>query len=297
MNEGFMLASKVIKRQITLEEGVVSAVARDQLANFANSFNAIMGRNVLSRYQCDAMVSKRSFPTLDQLLESSELQAVEGGTNVDLEELYPASSATPATPADSTAPAAAEGEAPPAKGEAPLAEGEAPPVEGQAPPPEGETPPEGEAAPFQMLDLNAVESLLKPRIEELEKLKDSREDLQHAITRMEWFDSNRKPDDALPPGLISFAFLFVLVLVCVFLFVQDRTKLAFAILIPVIFLDGLLFYYEISAARERTREQQRQHEKRQREIHERRERLAEMDQQIEAKLKEIETLKAQLRIG
>ncbi|MBE7559176.1 hypothetical protein HS125_09605 [bacterium] len=148
MNEGFMLASKVLKRQITLEEGLVSAIARDQVANFANSFNAILGRNVLSRYQCEAMVSSRSFPTLDQLVEASEAEAATEQPELDLEPLFPQSE----PPAAQTPPQGADVEPPAA-----ASEGEEVP---SCPPADPDAAPSAEPRP--MLDLHALETSSNP---------------------------------------------------------------------------------------------------------------------------------------
>lgn len=276
-----MLASKVLKRQMTLEEGVVGAVARDQLASFANSFNAILGRTVLSRYRCESMLNARAFPTLDEVLQASNLEIPPEAADLPLEDLFPESEEPVAEQA--------EAESAEAPAESPLDEAESDASSG-----EGE--PESQQ-PYRMLDLHALEALLAPRLEEIEQLTSSRKDIQHAISRLEWYASTRKEPDALPPGVISFSFLFVFALVCIFLFLRDRMLLALIILIPVLVLDGLFFYYEISAARARARERARQEERRAREMDEQRRRLSEVDTQLEQKMKEIETLKAQIKTG
>ncbi|MBE7559177.1 hypothetical protein HS125_09610 [bacterium] len=87
------------------------------------------------------------------------------------------------------------------------------------------------------------------------------------------------------------------VIVCVVFFMQDRPVLAMAVLVPVVLLTGFMFYYEISSARERAREEQRQNEKRRRDLEHKRRQLTDLDQRIEAKLREVDAIKAHLKVG
>jgi len=75
MSEGLRLAGQVVRREIPLRDGIEGAMAREQLGDFVESLNAMIGGKAITRYRCEAMVAAREFQTLDDLVAEVELDA------------------------------------------------------------------------------------------------------------------------------------------------------------------------------------------------------------------------------
>jgi multisubunit Na+/H+ antiporter MnhG subunit len=308
--EGFFLASKVINKKISLEEGLMSAFSRGIMSSFADSLNAFAGARIVSRYQCEDMVNTRTFLSIDDLLEKAgkkkpDEDSPEGEVDIpslDAEEIpqdEENQSESDADAADDISGEDSEQSLTVEDTEATLSDDELAVTQNQV---SSEEQPDGEQAgdiakAIEGIPLTNIDIILKPILEEIEVLKSNRDDILAFIKRLEWYSDIANKDSSIPAGLISIAVIILVFGISAFLFLQENIIAALFILLPGIFAGVFSYIMEVKAAKSREEEAEKQRKAKKKEEDNYRSRLEEIDGLLTEKAEYVESIRAKILNG